>query len=29
MPGGTLPITVNPEKMHLFDASSGERLTEQ
>lgn len=29
MPGGTLAVTVNPEKMHLFDASSGERLTEQ
>ncbi|WP_370423014.1 ABC transporter ATP-binding protein (plasmid) [Pantoea vagans] len=27
--GGTLPVTVNPDKMHLFDASSGVRLTEQ
>ncbi|WP_432717827.1 sn-glycerol-3-phosphate ABC transporter ATP-binding protein UgpC (plasmid) [Pantoea agglomerans] len=22
VPGGTLPVTVNPDKMHLFDASS-------
>ncbi|WP_337029178.1 sn-glycerol-3-phosphate ABC transporter ATP-binding protein UgpC [Pantoea agglomerans] len=29
VPGGTLPVTVNPDKMHLFDASSGVRLTEQ
>jgi multiple sugar transport system ATP-binding protein len=29
VPGGTLPVTVNPDKMHLFDASSGMRLTEQ
>ncbi len=28
VPGGTLPVTVNPDKMHLFDAVSGERLTE-
>jgi multiple sugar transport system ATP-binding protein len=28
-PGGTLPVTVNPDKMHLFDAHSGERLMEQ
>ena len=28
-PGGTLPVTVNPDKMHLFDAHSGERLIEQ
>jgi len=29
VPGGTLPVTVNPDKMHLFDARSGVRLTEQ
>ncbi|MGC0793821.1 sn-glycerol-3-phosphate ABC transporter ATP-binding protein UgpC [Pantoea agglomerans] len=29
VPGGTLPVTVNPDKMHLFDAGSGVRLTEQ
>ncbi|MGC1096543.1 sn-glycerol-3-phosphate ABC transporter ATP-binding protein UgpC [Pantoea agglomerans] len=29
VPGGTLPVTVNPDKMHLFDAGSGMRLTEQ
>ena len=28
VPGGTLPVTVNPDKMHLFDAVSGARLTE-
>jgi len=29
VPGGTLTVTVNPDKMHLFDARSGVRLTEQ
>jgi len=29
VPGGMLPVTVNPDKMHLFDASSGVRLTAQ
>ena len=29
VPGGALPVTVNPDKMHLFDAGSGVRLTEQ
>jgi len=29
VPGGTLSVTVDPDKMHLFDASSGVRLMEQ